>query len=38
LNFDVKSAGFLESNHPISENSCLVLQENGIDASTHVST
>ena len=38
LNFDVKSAGFLESNHPISENSRLVLLENGIDASTHVST
>jgi protein arginine phosphatase len=38
LNFDVKSAGFLESNHPISENSRLTLQENGIDASAHVST
>ena len=38
LNFDVKSAGFLESNQPISENSRLVLLENGIDASAHVST
>lgn len=36
-NITVKSAGFLKSNVPISENSRKVLQENGIDASAHFS-
>ncbi|MCD4817462.1 MAG: threonylcarbamoyl-AMP synthase [Candidatus Cloacimonetes bacterium] len=38
LNFRIASAGFLQGNHEISENSKLVLQENGIDASFHTST
>ncbi|MBT3169731.1 MAG: protein tyrosine phosphatase [Candidatus Cloacimonetes bacterium] len=36
--YRIKSAGFLESGNEISENSRLILKENGIDASKHLST
>jgi tRNA threonylcarbamoyl adenosine modification protein (Sua5/YciO/YrdC/YwlC family) len=38
LPYRVASAGFLGSGIPISENSKLVLEENGIDAKHHLST
>jgi len=38
LSYRVGSAGFFESGVMISENSRIVLDENGIDASRHVST
>ena len=38
LSYDVRSAGFLDSDYQISENSRLTLLENGIDASKHIST
>ena len=38
LRLRISSAGFLEGNRAISENSELVLKENGIDASNHKST
>ncbi len=38
LPFETMSAGFLNSGNPISENSMLVLKENGIEAETHTST
>lgn len=34
----IRSAGLLESGHKISENSYLILQQNGIDASRHLSS
>jgi len=38
LSYRIKSAGLLESGNEISENSRLILKENGIDASKHLST
>jgi protein arginine phosphatase len=38
LRFEVRSAGFLQSDVRISQNSYQTLQENGIDAAAHIST
>ena len=38
LSFEVRSAGFLQSNVRISQNSYETLKENGMDAEMHIST
>ena len=38
LNYRVSSAGFIETGRTISENSYIVLAENGYDAKMHLST